>query len=122
MSKWANPHFDCVSPLLNFKERINTMKISLITEQIKVSMKRNFAHMQGKPPFSCLCCFPDFPQKWVSPLVPKSDQLLLTQEWGEWCPRHQSGAATFDSLMKARSRSQGGHTSTRSPCCISNRA
>ena len=34
-------------------------------------MKRNFAPMEGKT----LCCLTDFPKKWVSPLVLKSDQF-----------------------------------------------
>ena len=54
---------------------INTRKSSIITEQIKVPVKRNFDHTKGKPPFSYLYCFPDFPKKWVGPLALKSDQF-----------------------------------------------
>ena len=39
VSKWANPHFVWVNPLVNFKMSlflVNTRKFSLITEQIKM--------------------------------------------------------------------------------------
>ena len=81
MSKWANPHFAWVSPLVNFKKRLFSYEhkevIANNGTNKGASETKLCSHVGGKPPFSYLYCFPDFPKKWGSPLVLKSDQLCL---------------------------------------------
>ena len=80
MSKWANPHFAWISPLVNFKKRLFSNR----HKEVKANNGKNKGASEtklcsniGEPNFPYLCCFPDFPPKWVSPLVLKSDQISI---------------------------------------------
>ena len=63
-------HFAWVSPVVVFKNRLFSNKHREVISNdgsIKVPLKRNFTHMLGKPPFTQVCCYPDFPQKVDQP-------------------------------------------------------
>ena len=80
MSKWAIPHFACVSPLVNLKERFCFFKKKEVVANNgtnKGATETKVCSHVGETPFFIYVVFMDFAKKWISPLVLKSDQLKV---------------------------------------------
>ena len=74
VSKWANPHFAWVSPLVNSKKRLFSNKHKKVianngTNKGASEMKL-CSHVGETPFFIPMTVSRIFPQKWVSPLGP----------------------------------------------------